>query len=434
MTSGVPQSGAVQINGENPMPNEKPSIIQDYLEYTGGIPCHEIFRKWVAIWAISASLERRVWLQLSGGKLYPNLFLFLLAPPGVGKDQAIHPMLGLLRRVGEVNLSPVSMTDKGMLDAIADPTAVKEFQPEGSPSRTVYQSLNVCVPELGTLFTKHDLGFLSIVNDLYNCSGEFREKIRSRKEELIVRNPHMTLLGGTQPSFLAKLFPPESWGMGFMARIIMIYHGVPEKKSLFRGKANTDKGFYEQRLIKGLERIAKISGPMEVSPEAEELIEQWHFNESEEDRPDHPKLQHYNTRRILHLLKLCMIHAAAEDCMTITEAHFQQSLDELLAVEEVLPEIFKEMSNEGQKDIVDDAFYFVMKIYTQNKQRPVSEHRLVEFLSRRVPANQIGYIIDSMIKMKLIKEHQGGLNDTRYSAQKNKIRLFVPQALTGLDM
>lgn len=424
-------TNAAEKTEEAPAPN---SVIDSYLEYTGGIPCHEIFRKWVAIWAISASLERRVWLQLSGGKLYPNLFLFLLAPPGVGKDQAIHPMLGLLRRVGEVNLSPVSMTDKGMLDAIADPTAVKEFQPEGSPSRTVYQSLNVCVPELGTLFTKHDLGFLSIVNDLYNCSGEFREKIRSRKEELVVRNPHMTLLGGTQPSFLSKLFPTESWGMGFMARIIMVYHGVPEKKSLFRGQARTDKGVWEKELITGLENIAKMSGPMEVTPEAEDLIEDWHFNKSEEDKPDHPKLMHYNTRRILHILKLAMIHAASENKKEITADHFNRALNDLLEVEARLPEIFKEMSNDGQKDIVDDAFYFVMKIYTQNKQKPVSEHRLVEFLARHVPANQINYIIDSMIKMKLIKEHSGGLNDTRQSAQKTKIRLFIPQALTGLDL
>lgn len=375
-----------------------------------------------------------MWLQLSGGKLYPNLFLFLLAPPGVGKDQAIHPMLGILRNVGEVNLSPTSMTDKGFLDSIAEPSSMKEFQQPGALSRTMYQSINVCVPELGTLFNKHDLSFLSIVNDLYNCSQEFREKIRSRKEELVVKNPHMTLLGGTQPSFLSKLFPPESWGMGFMARIIMIYHGVPEKKSLFRGTRQENKGQLEKALEDGFRNMAKISGPIEVSPEAEELLEEWHFHKSDMDKPDHPKLMHYNTRRVLHLLKLCMIFACAEGLMRVEARHFEQALDELLSVESVMPEIFKEMSNEGQKDIIEDAFYYCMKMYNQKGKKPISEHRLVEFLSRHVSANQIEFIINSMIKMKMIKEASGGLNDTRGSAQKTRIRLFVPQALTEFDL
>ena len=59
--------------------------LDSFMDYTDKIPTPEVFRRWAGISMIAAALERKVWLETSVGTLYPNLYMFLLAPPGVGK-------------------------------------------------------------------------------------------------------------------------------------------------------------------------------------------------------------------------------------------------------------------------------------------------------------------------------------------------------------
>ena len=46
---------------------------------------------WSAISVISAVLKKKVWVRRGTYKVYPNQYIVLVGPPGVGKGTAIHP-------------------------------------------------------------------------------------------------------------------------------------------------------------------------------------------------------------------------------------------------------------------------------------------------------------------------------------------------------
>lgn len=388
---------------------------------------------------MSAALERKVWVHLSGGKLYPNLYTMLVAPPGVGKDQSINPAVNLMRAAKCFSVAPVSVTSKGLLDALADPKSVKDYRLGKDLIR--YHTLFLAVPEFGTLLDKHDLGFLSILNELYNCSPVFEEKLRSRKEDLVIENPHMTMLSGTQPSFMAAMFPDEAWGMGFFARTFLIYQGQAEKKPMFSGGMfgdNSPKEAKEKALVQHLKEINSLVGAIEFTKEAQDCVEHFHMEEAEATAPNHPRLYHYNTRRTLHLVKLATVLACSELKMKVTEDHIELAKSKLYEAEDLMPEIFKEMTNGAHKSQMDEVFYFICKLYNSSGNKPVPEHKIIQMLSAKVPAQQIPFMINTMINARMIKEAaESDDPQVKLMAMFNKLtekaRFFVPNMLTVTD-
>lgn len=378
-------------------------------------------------------------MQLSGGKLTPNLFVMLVANPGVGKDQAINPAVSLMRKAGIFHVSPISMTGKGLLDALMSPKAVKDFKL--GLDLVKYHTMFIAAPEFGTLMDKHDLGLLSILNELYNCSPVFEETLRSRKEDLVIENPHIGMLTGTQPSFMASMFPEEAWGMGFFARTMLIYSGKPERKEMFSGgmfKENSAKDKVEKILLDQLKAIGKLTGAATFTKEAEKAVEHFNMVEAELEAPTHPRLVHYNTRRVLHLIKLAIILAASELTLTVSEAHVHLAKQYMIEAEGYMPEIFKEMTNGGHKNNMDEAFYFICRLYNAGGRKPVPEHKIIQMLSAKVPAMQIPHILNTMLAAKMIKEASDSDDPkTKLLAMFNKLsqttRFFEPVLLTVVE-
>lgn len=59
--------------------------METWLDYTSELPSPLLWRRWVGIFILAASMERRIWIRTVMGELYPNLYIMLVGPPGVGK-------------------------------------------------------------------------------------------------------------------------------------------------------------------------------------------------------------------------------------------------------------------------------------------------------------------------------------------------------------
>ena len=215
------------------LPRKLHSWTAAFEEYTQLAPSPAIYRKWGAISAVAGALERRVWVRTNSGVLFPNMFIVLVGPPGTGKDPAIDPVRNLWASAGKLSLAPASVTHKGLMDALASDKAMRTFENPANGTHEVYHSLLLTAPELGVILPGHDLGYLSMLNELYQCKGVFEEQIRGREEVLRIDGPHLHITAGTQPKYLFELLPEAAFGMGFTARLIMVYHGEPTKTDLF---------------------------------------------------------------------------------------------------------------------------------------------------------------------------------------------------------
>jgi hypothetical protein len=110
--------------------------------------------------------------------------------------------------------------------------------------------------------------------------------------------------------------------------------------------------------------------------------------------PTHSRLQNYNTRRVLHVMKLAMVSAVSRGndlCIRLADA--QRAQDWLLEAELRMPDIFREMAGTSDKAIIDDLHDFAWRIYART-QKPIHESLVIRFLSGKVPSDKVLRVLD----------------------------------------
>jgi hypothetical protein len=375
--------------------------IELWLDYTHGIPSPEIFRLWCGIAAIGGALERRVWLELSGGPLFPNLYTVLVGRPGVGKTQAITKVHDLWMEVKEFHVAPDNMTKPALVDTVAA-AARRLILPNNV--LVEYHSLLIASPEFGVLVPAHDLEFLNTLNDLFDNRRSYRENRRYMgNKQIDIINPQINILAGTQPTYLASLLPEEAWGMGFTSRLLLIYSSEPSNGNLF--EVFQHKSSIRDDLAKGMVRISKIYGHMELDSEAKKATLDW-IEKGLRPVPEHSKLENYNSRRHIHVLKLAVISAVSKGRSMVMLYDFERAKEWLLDAEAVMPDVFRDMILRSDVQTIQELHIFIWKIYAKEK-KPVHQSRLVNFLSARVPSEKIMKILEIAERANVVTREAG---------------------------
>lgn len=400
--------------------------IESFIAYADQLYAPLIFRKWAAISIISGALERKVWAFTRGSNLYPNTYILLVGPPGVGK--------GLL--LGEVNrfwyylqadnpaeffIAPVSVTKSSLVDALAEATR-KILRPTEIPAFVEFNSLQAAIPEFSDFAPMYDPALMSILQSLYDCNDfPFTERRRTKDLNIKVAAPQLSIIGGTTPSYLNTFMPDGAWDQGFISRTIMAFSGEILPVQLFAPQVNREE--LREDLKQDLRIIHQLFGRVDWTLEAATAIQTW-VNNGEGPLPEHRRLLHYNTRRKAHLIKLCIIATASRgNDLTVTLEDFQTGLDWLIEVEFHMTDIFKAMASGGDSQAIEDTWHYVWRLYTK-EQKPILESRIVAFLAERVPAYAVKTIMELMIRANmLVIDSLGGFGKTMYKP--------VPKQLHG---
>src|ERR1700679_3663562 len=163
--------------------------IDAFYSYTEGIPTPPIFRLWSAIGLVGAAMERRVWAYTVGKIVtYPNLYILLVAPPGVGKSQAIDLGLEIVYKSRQkhepsIHVSPDSVTKASLVDAIAAAKQTR-IMVNGTGGLLEFHSLFIVASEFGVFVSAHDLDFMSVINKIYDNPRVFTETRRTAKTNI----------------------------------------------------------------------------------------------------------------------------------------------------------------------------------------------------------------------------------------------------------
>ncbi len=127
-------------------------FIEDFVEATDNGLSPERFRRWAALSIVSVLLDRRVWTSTLGGvPIYPNLFIMLVAKPGVGKSTAIAPARTLLETQPHVRIAPSSVTYEAFIKLLSERGEVLE---DGLPKMRATAAL--LLSEWGTFLRRPD--------------------------------------------------------------------------------------------------------------------------------------------------------------------------------------------------------------------------------------------------------------------------------------
>lgn len=366
------------------------------MAYSKDLPSPRVFQLWTAIHAVGAAAERRVWTKFGNLLLHPNLFVFLVGPPGTGKSVSINPMSSLLRKSGVVNLSPDDMTKQGLLDCLGESS--KAFLINGRPQD--YHFLTICGSELANFMSKYDDALAGILIHLFDCPPSNEEKKRGHDKGLLIPFPGISMIMGTATENLGKTISDEMWGSGFMARVVMVFSAEEVIPDNMFAEVESNEGLAE-RITGAFRRVGELKGPMTWTQDAQRCLMAFRRFQREGEAslgvpraPLHNRLSTYVVRRWLHLAKLCMISALSEERMVVAETDFHRALSWLTMAETEMPEIFKDMITHEDGAIYEDLRQWVFMLHMKTKGRAIHASLVYDYLKTRAATHAVPKIIE----------------------------------------
>ena len=372
------------------------NLIDDFIADTRASESPVLFRKWGAISLIASYAQRRFWCDIGKGKLFPNQYILLVSQPGVGKSVVLSIVESLLRQNKTIFVGDSRTTIPGMLDSMLDAVSPVTMENSSIPVNT--HPLSVVPREYGTFMQAYDLSVLNVLNDFWDCPVEFSEMTRG-KGKIVLPYPVLNLISGTQPSFLNSVLPEEAWSLGFCSRLVLVYDWREERlKTRERLKIPP---FKAEKYRPALDALAKTSSELIFTDAALDFFDSWGFDEEMAPVPRHPRLYSYVARRQVHWLKLVMVFCLAHGERVIGEEHMKLAKDALLEVEENMPEIFRDISKESDKAILDEIRLFILR---QGSERPIPERVLVQVLSTKVAVTKVSYMLETLINAGYLTE------------------------------
>lgn len=380
------------------MRRECEDLIEAFIKYSDPFNASPKFIEWGAVWMLGTTAGRAVGTKLRGQQTAPNLFVLLVAGPGSGKSQTVKAVKSVLLPATGLSFIPASVTRAGLQDYMQDNLKTR-LAPDGTqiPSHE-------CVAlsdEMQGILPEHDIGHLTLYNELYDIQSVYKARTRSHGE-INLQSPYCSIITGAQPAYLATTLPEQAWGMGFMSRSILVFDVPRERTSAFE-HADVD---YElkSKIIHDLKQVKALHGWFKWTKAARALYEEWWVKHGGPPVPSNKRLaMGYNARRDLHFFKLAMIFSLSRSNELIVDLDdARRAITLLTGTESRMRHIFNEMAATGVSAAYGDVIDAVRMRAADGGAMPESE--LVHMLMDRYQPTQVKVLIEQLLTSGVLKE------------------------------
>lgn len=311
---------------------------------------------WTAVATIGGALTRRVFIDEVIFKLYPNWYVVFVAPPGiVTKSTTISFGTNILREMDNIYLSADNTTYPAFVQDLAAHYEELLHTDAADVEDALYIrqcAVTAAISEFGTFFKPEDEDMVNGLTDLWDCRPLVVKDTKHNGTD-ILEHPFVNILAGTTTKWIKDKIKLQIGGWGLSSRIIFVYES---KKSKFVARPSKlwQPGEYDRisaALLDDLREIGELSGPMEFTPGADALADQWYNGhaqrmEAHGDADDaDPWLGYFLARKQAHIHKLAMcLSVSRRSTLIITEDDFKDALAKVNEVELEVPWIFKHVS------------------------------------------------------------------------------------------
>jgi hypothetical protein len=317
----------------------------------------------------------------------------LVGPPGVGKSGSVASARHFIGKLDGFHVGPVSITGASLIDAMAE--AKREQSILGSLELQHYNSLLLLIDDLQSALHKWDPELVANLTIFYDTTPYIQTR-RTNSLKVEINSPQLSMLIGTTNSQLLNLLPSGAWEQGFMSRTIMVHAAKrPQNPDLFAEKSSTPP----KELEHDLKCIFALRGQFAAGDDFRDAINSWR-NSGESPRPTHPRLEHYCTRRVAHLLKLAMVSSADRgDSLSLNLHDFERAKSWLISAEQSMPDVFSAAVAPDAKNM-DEIRHLIGK-------GEVMDAKLIRLISDRVPSHQVKRMIEIMVESEQLEVRLG---------------------------
>lgn len=301
-----------------------------YMKYVSQSKSPETFRLWSGISVLSSTLKRNIFLWFNQEfKVFPNQYIILTGPPGVGKGAAMNPATNLAKEAGVVNYLSDRITAERIVELIAQGFTHPVVTTTGgvTTSQAVTEhTATILSDELPVFIGSSDwmLPFLCTIWTKNEFDYQTKHKGNKYIKEMCV-----SILGGCVPEYLRKLCKDTLAPVtgGFTARCIFVYASKETQLPHIKwGAPDKQKSQLEHDLIEDLKTVSRIGGEIYLTPEAQTYWESKYGQVTSGDF-ESDALANFKSRIPSHVLKCAMTLCLSEqDDLLITRPQLEKAV------------------------------------------------------------------------------------------------------------
>lgn len=395
------------------MPRMLENWLHSYAEYTEVSEAPYSFDFWTGLSIVSAALQRKVFIDEVKFKIFPNMYVIFVGPPGVvTKSTTISMGTKFLRDLEGISMGPTVMTWQGLIKGMVEAQQSYSVSPNNiiNPLDMEFMSQAAILckcSELGTFLDMHNGELVNVLINLWDGEDDPFEKWLATKENVKIVNPLIGLIGGTTPTWMEQHFDASALGNGLTARIIFVYGDqkrryIPYISDLVEPEGQKQLG---ETLLHDLREISRLKGKFTITREARNFVGEWYYNfwnESGKNREEHlkdPRFAGYCGRKFSHVHKVAMcISASKGDSLTIGYEDISLAFGVLAGIE---ADMLKVLNNIGkvQSSRQMDTILTILETKGGSLKRDVLWKAVMTSISPR----EFSEAIDGLISAGLIK-------------------------------
>lgn len=333
-------------------------FISSYLQYTEENECPVVFHRWSALTCLGAWIGGNMQFGLGHFVVKPNLYVMLMGSPGTRKSTAIKIAAATIRKAGYLTIAGDRTTKEKFLldlagekDEIAFPgnsRKVPEFNLDdnlfGEDSLTPAEVL-IAADEFNAFIGNGNIEFLSMLGVLWDYVGVYKNRVKNSKS-VEIQDPVVSILAGNTPTGFSLAFPVESIGQGIFSRILLV-HGEPSGKKITFPSPPAPEA--TAAIVSQLLEIKrKCIGTLQLTGTARKLLDK--IYRSHNGIGD-VRFESYSNRRFTHLLKMCIILAAARASTELIEEDVVYANTILTHTEHSMPQALGSFGKARHSDV-----------------------------------------------------------------------------------
>jgi hypothetical protein len=400
----------------------KDGILKSFCMYCEHTEVPSIFALWCGASTVSAALGRDCFIDMGHFKIYPNLYIVLIA--GSARCRKSTSVSIASHFITEIEPKVKILSQKMTPEKLIESLSYSDGEEGGTQILKTAEGI-VIVDELSTLIDKNAFhsGMIALLTTIYDSQESFTYSTRSRGDE-IIHKPCLSILGASTEHWIKEAIPAVAIGGGFTSRVVFVYRAKPEK-FVARPIMTEDNKLRGEMIKRDLNIISRIRGEFKLTDEAWKAYEKEYNNFCRYNSLfDNQNLSGYAGRRHVTLLKLAMVISASErDDRLIDPVDINIAINMLKSAEDTMPKVLNAITSGNIGEFGTEVLQIIVS------QGPISRAKLLQKVSHKLSSNDLNQVMQTLIESELVEVY----NSNGKTMYRGVSESFTDQLLNSLS-
>lgn len=277
-------------------------FVTHFLDVTRIAESPTSYLEWAAYVSLAATMRHKVYFSMPSRqtRVTPNIYVLLVGDSGATrKSTPLKIASSILRKANVTKLIEGRASIQGILNELAKAEMVNKKKIEFAGG--------ILYSEEFAAFLVKDPSTSGILTDIYDFK-ESHDIILKTQDTLRLHNVAVTLFAATNMVFLQDMFSKTDVYGGLVARTVFIIEERARHKNSGLKDTATDGDFVP--LVKHLDALSRVSGPVQLHADALAAYDYWYLNTDFTLNESKTGFEHR-----MHTLvqKMCIIKAASRE-------------------------------------------------------------------------------------------------------------------------